>query len=346
MSKGHNFNFIKIMQVLKFSLGVDMSKDKFDCCLSYCDKGEIIIVAEKSFDNSLKGFKALLSWLKSKTGKSQTLHVVMEATGVYHESLAHYIFDNSQYPISILLPIKVKYYFKSMNVKSKTDKIDAVLLSRYGLERRSLRWSPMSRNIRAVKQLSREYRDLKKQLNVLKNKLHAKEHAYRTERTVLKIIKQQIKLIENQCILLEFELKEIVLNDTFLNEKMDKICTIPGVGFMTAITIVGETNGFELIENGKQLCSYAGMDVRQNMSGNKTGKSRLSKRGNKYIRQAIYMPALTSSRRIKSLNNFYERINEKNKCKKVGLLAVARKLLILIYTLWKNDEEFIPEYGM
>ena len=338
--------FIVMIQDLKYSLGIDMAKDKFDCCLSYREDNLIIVVAENSFDNSLKGFKALLNWITAKKGKAQSLKVVLEATGVYHENLAHYIYDNTQYHISILLPLKVKYYFKSMNVKSKTDKIDAKHLSRYGLERRSPNWAPMSKNIRTIKQLSREYRDLKRQLNVLKNKLHAKEHAYKTERLVLKIIKQQIKLLENQCSGLEFELKEIIYSDEFLNEKVDKICTIPGVGFMTAITVIGETNGFELIQNGKQLCSYAGMDVQHSSSGNKVGKSKLSKKGNRYIRQAIYMPALTSSRRIKSLNNFYERINEKNKCKKVGLLAVARKLLILIYTLWKKDEEFIVEYGM
>ena len=59
-----------------------------------------------------------------------------------------------------------------------------------------------------------------------------------------------------------------------------------------------------------------------------------------YIRQALYMPALSSSRLIPALANLYKRINEKNKCKKVGLMAVSRKLLILTYTLWKNEENF------
>ena len=333
------------MEKEKVSIGIDIAKDKFDCCISYFDQSSRIkIVKEKLFMNKLAGFKSFMAWAKSNCKQSQYIHVVMEATGVYHENLAHYIHENSEYKISILLPIKVKYYFKSINIKSKTDKIDAQLISRYGLERRCTEWHPFSPHIRSLKHLSREYRDLKKQLNQLKNRLHAKQHAYKMNSLVLKLLKQQIRLIETQCLKIEVEIKDLVLEDSYLSEKIDTVCTIPGVGFMTVITVIAETNGFELIQNGKQLCSYSGLDVKHKESGNSVGKSRLSKKGNKYIRQAMYMPALSSSQHLREMKNFYQRINEKNKCKKVGLLAVSRKLLVLIYSLWKKDEVFVLDY--
>lgn len=346
MSYCHFRSFKKSsMENLNISVGIDIAKDKFDCCISYFDKSKHVkIVTEKIFTNNVSGFKSFLALLNSSHKQGCKMNIVMEATGVYHENLAHYLYANSQFDISILLPLKVKYYFKSLNVKSKTDKTDAAMISKYGLERRSNIWKPTSPNIRSIKQLSRLYRDLKKMLNQLKNRIHAKEYAYNTEVLVINILKQQIKLIENQCLQLEVELKTLVFEDSHLSKKMDILCTIPGVGFMTAITVVSETNGFELIKNAKQLCSYSGLDIKHNESGNMTGRSRLSKRGNKYIRQAMYMPALSASRHILAMKNFYSRINEKNKCKKVGLLAVSRKLLVLIFVLWKNEEVFDVNY--
>jgi len=329
------------MEILNYALGIDVSKDKIDCCLSQMDSNRNAkVLAIKLFSNDVRGFKSLVDWTVSNSKTGIPLTVVLEATGVYYENLAHYFFSNSNYTISVLLPIKAKYYFKSLDLKTKTDKVDAQMLAQFGLERRLPVWEPISSTIRPIKQLSREYRDLKTQINRLKNRLHAKKHAYQTNPLVIKLINENIKLIERQFLQIEAELQELVHSDSYLSDKIDRICSIPGIGFMTAICIVAETNGFKLMRNSKQLCSYAGLDVKHNISGSKSGKSTLSKRGNKYIRHALYMSALTASRRIPRLSDFYQRINDKNKCKKIGLLAVSRKLLVLTYTLWRKDEDF------
>lgn len=328
----------------KYSLGIDVSKDTLDCCISHIKEGSIKIIATKKFKNSNVGFIKLLDWARGKTKKEETLHVVLEATGVYHENFAHFLNDNSQYTISILLPLKAKYWFKSLNIKTKTDKIDSIVLSRYGLERKSENWHPISKKIMPIKQLSRAYRDLKKTQNKLKNQLHAKKCAYDTNPLIIKLLKRRISLVETQCTLLEAELKELAQSDEYLMNKIENLVSIPGVGIMTALTIIGETNGFKLIQSGRQLASYAGLDVVHKDSGSKRGKSRLSKKGNRYIRQAMYMPALSGSKHMQEMSNFYQRINERNKSKKIGLLGVARKMLVLMYTLWKNDEVYVKEY--
>jgi len=334
------------MKVLMYSVGIDISKDKFDCCISVKDVTQNIhVLAEKNFINSIKGFRSVIDWIHSKTVNGNPIVIIMEATGVYYENLAHFLYDQTDHHLSVLLPARAKYFFKSLTVKTKTDKVDAKCLSQFGLERRLPVWQPVSYSIRSIKQLSRTYRDLKITINRLKNRLHAKQHAYKTNPLIIKIIKQEIRLVEKQCLELEVEIKSMVQEDDELSEKIEILCSIPGVRFLTAICIVAETNGFKLIRNAKQLCSYAGLDVQHNSSGNKTGKSRLSKKGNKYIRQALYMPALSASKHLPSLNNFYKRINEKNKSKKIGLLAVSRKLLILIYTLWRKEEYFQLEYS-
>ena len=98
----------------KFSVGIDVSKDTLDCCISYIKDDRLKIVATKKFVNTLKGFRSLVDWLSAKIKGEKSLHVVLEATGIYHENLCHYLYDNINSNITILLPTKGKYYFKSL----------------------------------------------------------------------------------------------------------------------------------------------------------------------------------------------------------------------------------------
>ena len=99
-----------------------------------------------------------------------------------------------------------------------------------------------------------------------------------------------------------------------------------------------------LFKNIRQLVSYSGLDIVSKESGNHQGKTRISKKGNARIRAALYMPAMTASRHNKTLKVFYEHINQGRTIKKQGLIAVMRKLLILIYTLWKKEEAYVENY--
>ncbi len=111
---------------------------------------------------------------------------------------------------------------------------------------------------------------------------------------------------------------------------------------ITIATIIAETNGFAAIENVKQLASYAGMDVMMNQSGQYSGRTRISKKGNRHIRTALYLPAMSAIRSNKRLQQFYKNIRERQKNGKVGIVAVARKMLVLIYTLWKKEVQYDP----
>jgi transposase len=81
-----------------------------------------------------------------------------------------------------------------------------------------------------------------------------------------------------------------------------------------------------------------------NDSGKKKGKTTISKRGNKFIRRALFMPAMSACQYNNKMKETFGRLVAKGKNKKAALIAVARKLLVLIYTLWKNDAVFIQDY--
>ena len=75
-------------------------------------------------------------------------------------------------------------------------------------------------------------------------------------------------------------------------------------------TIVAETNGFELFHSQAQLTSYAGYDVIENQSGQRKGKTRISKKGNSHIRKALYFPALNVvTHEVKTFSDLYHRVS-------------------------------------
>ena len=117
------------------------------------------------------------------------------------------------------------------------------------------------------------------------------------------------------------------------------------LGLLTFATVAAETGGFELFENQKQLVSYAGYDVIENQSGNHVGKTRISKKGNTHIRRIMFMSAFNMvTYKVNPFHQLYDRIYERTKIKMKGYVAIQRKLLCLIYALWKNDSPYDPGY--
>ena len=107
---------------------------------------------------------------------------------------------------------------------------------------------------------------------------------------------------------------------------------------------MAETNGFVLVENERQLTSYAGLDVVQRQSGLSAPATRISRRGNVRLRTALYLPAVSSLRYNPQQMAFCARLRARQPSGKPGVIAVMRKLLVLCYSLWKNDCAYDPYY--
>ena len=123
--------------------------------------------------------------------------------------------------------------------------------------------------------------------------------------------------------------------------------SITGAAKITVLTKVAEANGFLEFRSIKQLESYAGFDLVERKSGEHEGKTRISKMGNVHLRTAVYMPSLTIIRwKYQPFFDLYKRVNFIHgwKIRNKGLVAVQRKLLGMIYTLWNKEEAFDKNY--
>ena len=331
---------------LKYSAGLDIASKKIDICMSVIDVNQkVTVVSSKSFLNTLNGFKDMHEWIvKNHKEKEVPLVLCMEATGVYHENCALY-FSERKYKTSIILPNKAKHYLISLGLKSKNDSIDAKGLSKMGAEQCLELWQPMGKFFYELRQYTRQYQNLQEQKTVFNNQLHALEHSMFKSKKMIKQQQNTIKLFDKQLKELEKLMKNLIDSDEVIKQKVSNICKIKGIGMLTAATILAETNGFELFKNYKQLVSYSGFDVVERESGTSTGKTKISKKGNGHIRRALFMPAFTAVRyKEKPVVDLYNRTFEKHGIKMKSYVAAQKKLLVLIYHIWKKNEEYNPDY--
>ena len=96
-----------------------------------------------------------------------------------------------------------------------------------------------------------------------------------------------------------------------------------------------------------EVVAFAGLDPAPQESGTSVrGARHISKTGNARVRQAVYMAALSAVRFNPVLKPFYEQLLARGKKKKVALVAVARKLLVLMVTLLTYERDFDPDWAM
>ncbi|WP_419788774.1 IS110 family transposase [Mucilaginibacter sp. X4EP1] len=332
-------------RLLKQVVGIDVAQKELVVSLGNMNEDALSnVYASKTFLNNEKGFMALVLWVKKQTLEEFPLKYVMEATGVYHESLAYFL-SNNTYQVSVVMPNKITNFFKTLEIKTVTDKSMAEAITLFGLEKTLDNWVQPKKVFRELRQITRERDQLIVERTMLKNQLHAEQvEAYPSVKTVTRI-KDRIKMANKQLNETMVEINESIKKDVELNQAIALITTIPGIGVLTSAVIMAETNGFELIRSTSQLSSYAGFDVKEKESGTSVkGKPRISKRGNRHLRKAMHMPALAAIRHSERYKAIFVRILSRNGIKMKATVAVQRKLLEMAYTIYKTKIPYQVNY--
>jgi len=327
--------------IVKQVAGIDVAQDELVVSLGSIDISiETNIYAFKTFANKPTGFAALLVWISKHSSADVPVRFIMEATGVYHEKLAYYLTDQGK-QVSIVLPNKISNYVKTLEIKTVTDKTASQAICQFGLGRKLEIWQKPKKIFRDLKQLTRERDQIVAERTIAKNQLHAEQAgAFPNERSIIRL-NQRISLFNSQEKEIKVEIADAVKTDEALTQKINTITSIPGIGKLTATIVVAETNGFELIRSKKQLVSYSGLDIKEKLSGTSVkGKPRISKKGNRHLRKAMHMPALTAIRNDERFKAVFVRLVSKHGIKMKAAVAVQRKLLELIYIVWKTDTKY------
>lgn len=311
--------------------GIDISKNVFDV---YSDTS-----GHFQFNNDDKGFKSLLKALPSDA------LVVMEATGYYHYRLAQFLHKRGV-AVSVVNPLSVKRFIQMKLAKVKTDKSDARSICDYGTMNDLPLYDALTDVHAECLQLFRLLDNYVKQRTATKNKLHGEEVLGIPSKFVYRSLKRQFKHLNKEIELLEDRLLELVKQDQ--QQQLTLLKSIPGMGVKTALFLIVVTDGFSKFETASQLCSYVGITPTIRESGSSVrGRSRISKVGNKKLRNLLFLCAFSACKYNKACREIYERIVAKGKSKKVALIAVANKLLKQAFAIAKSglpyDENFVSK---
>lgn len=329
---------------LKYSMGLDISKDDIKACLCVIDQTqEVKVISSGDFINTKKGIANLITWFNRNRKIKDLPHTItMEPTGVYYENCV-YTLHRAGFRVSVVVATLVKSYLKSLGLKSKNDAIDAKGIATMGAQRKLEEWKPLPANILEIRNITRYHQALQERITSANNQLHALENSEDPSDFVIKQLEESIEFDKQNLKKVSQKLNEDIKADPELKRKFDIVTKIAGIAILSAATVVAEYGGFETFSNHKQVVSFAGYDVVENQSGKHYGKTKISKRGNSRVRRILFMPAFSAAKvKNSELRNLNERIQLKNgdKLKMKGYVAVQKKLLVYIYFAWTKEIDY------
>jgi transposase len=311
--------------------GVDISKDVFDVFS--------VKSGHKQFKNDEKGFTIFLKLLE------KGLLVVMEATGYYHYRLAQYLYKQGVL-VSVVNPLSVKRFMQMKLAKVKTDKRDAKAICEYGQMNEVPLYTALTDVQSECLQLFRLLDNYLKKRTATKNKLHGEETLGIPSKFVYSSLKRDLRHLNKEVTGIEERLLELVKQEQ--QHQLTLLKSIPGLGVKTALFLIVVTDGFSKFEKASQLCSYVGITPTIRESGSSVrGRSRISKVGNKKLRNLLFLCVFSACKHNKGCRELYERIVNKGKSKKLALIAVSNKLLKQAFAIAKSglpyDENFVSK---
>lgn len=312
----------------KITLGIDISKAKFDAALLLSDNK----VKTKKFDNKTNGFLALIEWL-NKLG-IQDFHACMEATGNYGQALATYL-DNGGYRVSVVNPAQIKGFAQSGLSRNKNDRADSILIARFCQAINPKPWKPAPLHIQELQGWVRRLEALQAMEQQEKNRLGVAPSSVKASiETVIKHLEEEMKAVQER-------IKSCIEQHRELRDKQALLESIPGVGRATIARVLAFIGNVADFKNAKQLSAFLGLSPREHQSGSSVhGRARLSKTGNGALRKTFYMPAIVAKAHNPLIRAFCEKLKQSGKPTMVIIGAAMRKLVHLIYGVLKTGKAF------
>lgn len=154
----------------------------------------------------------------------------------------------------------------------------------------------------------------------------------------------EIKQLVNQIIFLENQAHQLEVKIKDIYSKLDNhLQSIPGIGKVTAPTILAEIGDINNFSSPSKLTAFAGLDPSENQSGNKkSSNEKTSKRGSPYLRHALYTAAMVAANNDPIMHDYYIKKRAEGKHHYVALTGVERKLLGIIFHVLKENRDYRP----
>lgn len=297
-----------------FGIGIDVSKATLD-----------VAVHEeqfRQFSNDKRGIASLIKWLK----KWPIKQVFLEASGGY-ERAALDVLHAAGLPMVRINPARARRFAQGTGRAAKTDRIDAMVLAQMAHLLPLTRYVPPAAWQKRLAEFAQSRRHL------------VQMRVSEMQRLRRLVDPDLIAMKQRHIAQLSDDLKQL---DKAIAEQLEGQPGWQGIGSVKGVgPILVSTLACELPELGslgsKAIASLVGLAPMNRESGSWQGQRRISG-GRAVVREALYMAALTAIRYEPRLRDFYAGLKAKGKASKVALVAVMRKMLVILNAR-KRDAE-------
>lgn len=298
-------------------VGIDVSKDRLDVHVLPQDEAF-------SVERNGKGLAQLVERLKSFAPSL----VAVEATGGFESTTAAAV-AGAGLPLAVVNPAQVRHYAQALGKRAKTDPIDALVIARFAADVR-----PQARPL--PDEMTQLLADLVARRRQIVEMLQAERQRDKrvTVRRLKKSIARLIAALEKELAELDHDIDDAVRSSPAWREKEDLLASVPGVGSVTASTLIAELPELGTLDR-KQIAALAGLAPYPRQSGKWKGHSTIGG-GRKQVCKALFMAAMVAARHNPVLKAFRDRLVAAGKPKKVAIIAVARKLLTILNAILRD----------
>ncbi len=305
-------------------IGIDVAKAKLDVA-----NGQDSPIQQ--FDNDASGHQQLLKTLP----KQKTCLVVLEATGQYEKHIVMELV-NAGHLVSVVNPRQVRDFAKAIGILAKTDKIDARVISHFGQLVRPRTVAQTHEKQDELDQLVTRRRQL-----IATRTAEMNRQSMATSKVVRKSVQQHVDHLKKDIRKIDVEITRLVKSDEEWNGKSELLQSAPGVGPVTASTLIAELPELGKISRQK-ISSLVGIAPFNRDSGQFRGR-RMIFGGRRTVRSVLYMAALTARRHNPVIRAFADRLEAQGKLPKVIIVACMRKLLVILNTMVKTNTSWNPQ---
>lgn len=286
--------------------------------------------AVAQFSNSPAGLRELRRWI----GKTMPEVVVYESTGPCHGALERTF--GGVLPLKKVNPLQARRFAQARGTRAKTDKVDAYMLARMGAAFDLVADKPADKDAHVLKELQGARRAMINERTRLINRRQVQTLAITRRHT-----KARIDQLKRQIAEIDEELLEVLRRSPERAGAFEHLCSLPGIGRVSAVAILVECPEIGTLTK-KEAASLAGVAPMARESGQWRGQAFIQG-GRKFLRQALYMPALVASRHHPELREKYQAMIAAGKPPKVALVALMRKLLIQANAVVGQEREWAPK---
>ena len=290
--------------------------------------------------NTPAGHRQLLKLL---TRRGAQARVVLEATGVYSLRLALALQRAPRVEVMVINPRASKDFQRARLTRAKTDRVDALGLLEFLARMDFVPWTPPAEPVLALQQLGRRMGQLREELTREQARLHA--IAYTPDRggLIAADLAVNIRHLQKRMKALQQAAAALAAREPELATQVERLCSVPGIGELSALTLLGELLVLPRELKAKQWVAHAGLDPRPRQSGQSDAPRQISRTGNRHLRHALFMPALVAIQRSPQIRATYEALLARGKKKKVALIAIMRRLLHSIWGMLHHQQDFNPQ---